>query len=158
MVSIAHILVAGTIARAVPDPILAPALSLTSHYMLDCIPHWDFGTNWRGRSKWTTGAAAITETGIGFGIGWLLFYQSVPPLVLFLSFIASVLPDWLETPWYIFFAEPKKFKPEKNAGFWEKTTFNIYKLQNVFHTKAPSMIFGLATQVITVAFFFVLLA
>ncbi len=156
MTATAHALVAGAIARAVGDPILAPALSFTSHYIMDAVPHWDVGTNWRSRSKMATGIIAIAETILGITLAYFLFAGKVAPLILLTTIIASELPDWLEAPWYIFFAKQKGNGPSKKASVWEKLTYAIYKTENLFHAKAQLPL-GLLTQIVTVAFFLVVL-
>lgn len=156
MTSTAHALVAGAIASKFPDPVTAGSLALLSHYIMDSIPHWDFGTNWRSRSKEKTGALAIFETIFGIGLAYFLYRDSVPLFLLAATIGASLLPDWLETPWYIFFSHQKKHEPAQRAGFWEKIAFRIYKAQNLFHAKAQLPL-GIVTQVATVWFFLVLL-
>ena len=149
-------LVAGAIATKFSDPATATILALTSHFIMDSVPHWDFGTNWRARPKHVTGALAIAETVIGFTVAYTVFAEKVAVPLLTLAMIASVLPDWLETPWYIFFANHKKKTPATHAGFLEKLCFGIYKVENVLHTKA-GFPFGVITQIATVAFFLLLL-
>lgn len=156
MTATAHALVAGAIAAKFSDPVTASVLALSSHYIMDSIPHWDFGTNWRMRSKTATGAFAIAETVFGMGLSWYVFGGQAPLITFSCALIASLLPDWAEAPWYIFFATAKKKEPSEHAGVIEKTLFQAYKLQNRFHTKAQFP-FGLVTQVATVFFFFVLL-
>lgn len=156
MTATAHALVASFIASKVSDPALAGLLSLSSHFVMDTIPHWDFGTNWRARSKTATGVIAIADTLLGFTVAYLLFGGKVPLVTLFLCVALGNLPDWMEAPWYIFFANQKKKEPGKKAGFWEKTTYRIYRMENVFHTKAQFP-FGVYTQIATVIFFFFLL-
>lgn len=156
MTATAHALVAGAIASRFSDPTTAALLALTSHFIMDTVPHWDVGTNWRSRSKHTTGAFAIAETLFGITVAYFLFAGKVPVAHLMLTVGASLLPDWLETPWYIFFAGHNKHEPTKRAGLWEKLTYQIYKVENIFHTKA-SFPFGAFTQLATVAFFLILL-
>ncbi len=156
MTATAHALVAAAIARAIPNPYLSIPLAFGSHFILDAVPHWDFGTNWRGRSKKMTGALAIAETTLGITVAYFLFHGKVEPVQLLLTIIAGELPDWMEAPYYIFFASQNKKEPGKTAAFWEKLTYKIYKLENVFHAKA-SYPFGVFTQVATVAFFLLLL-
>jgi hypothetical protein len=81
--------------------------------------------------------------------------QSQLPILL-LAVALGNLPDWLEAPYYLFFAKPDKKGPTKTSGFWEQLTYKIYKLENIFHSKAPAP-FGVYTQIATVAFFFLLL-
>lgn len=156
MTATAHALVAGAIASKFTDPVTASGLAFVSHYIMDSIPHWDFGTNWRLRSKNTTGAFAIAETVGGITLAYMLFQQSAPMSTLTVAVVASLLPDWMETPWYIFFATAKKKEPSSRAGFWEKISYRMYKIQNVFHAKAQ-LPFGIVTQVVTVGFFLFLL-
>lgn len=157
MTATAHAVVAGAIAaKFTGDPATAMVLALSSHYVMDCVPHWDFGTNWRLRSKEMTGALAIADTLLAFTVAYFLYGGKVAffPLTMVISF--SLLPDWLETPWYIFFANQKKHEPGPRASMWERMAYAIYKIPNAFHTKAQFP-FGLVTQIATVAFFLILL-
>ncbi len=157
MTATAHALVAGAIASKFSDPLTASVLSFISHFVMDTVPHWDVGTNWRSRSKLTTGIFALAETFAGISLAYFFFSQKAPLPTLTLSIVASILPDWLETPWYIFFANQKKHKPGKRASAIERLAFRIYKLENVFHTKAQYPL-GVATQIGVVAFFLLLLS
>ncbi len=156
MTATAHALVSAAIAASIPNPMLSIPLAFVSHFVLDTIPHWDFGTNWRSRAKAKTGAVAILDTILGFTVAYFLFAGKVDSIILFLAMIAGNLPDWLEAPYYIFFANQTKQEPTSHAGFWEKLTYRIYKLENVFHTKAQAPL-GVITQIVAVIFFLTLL-
>lgn len=156
MTATAHALVSAAIASATGSSQLAIPLAFISHFIMDTVPHWDFGTNWRSRAKAKTGAIAVADTLIGFTLAYLLFQGKVQPSMLFLSIVAGNLPDWLEAPYYIFFARQDKKQPASTAGFWEKLTFMIYKTENIFHAKAHAPL-GIITQIVTVAFFLLLL-
>lgn len=156
MTATAHTLVAGAIAAKFTDPTAAASLALLSHFIMDSIPHWDIGTSWRNRPKEITGILAILETSVGLGIGYYIFGALAPQGTLILTMIFSLLPDWLETPWYIFYASPKHILPTRKAGFWENLTYRIYKAENFFHTRAEFPV-GVLTQVVTVIFFLSLL-
>ena len=83
MTATAHALVAAAIARAVPNPYLAIPLAITSHFIMDAIPHWDLGADWRSRPKNITGALAIAETVLGITLAYFLFRGKVEtPLLL----------------------------------------------------------------------------
>jgi hypothetical protein len=157
MTATAHTLVAGAIATRIGNPYLAGFLALGSHFVLDAIPHWDFGTNWKIRPKWVTGLISISENLIGITVTYFLYRQKVAPLPLFGCIFLSLLPDWLEAPWYIFFAAKDKLKPSKQAGFWEKFTFKIYRIENSFHHKTKSMWFGIGIQIVVVGLIIFLL-
>ncbi len=156
MTATAHALVSAAIARAVPNPYLAIPLAITSHFIMDAVPHWDIGTDWRSRSKTMTGALAIGETVFGITLAYFLFRGKVETPLLLSCIIAGELPDWLEAPWYIFFAKNKHTGVSKKAGFWESLSYRIYHRENMVHSKTD-LPFGLITQVIAVAFFLLLL-
>lgn len=156
MTATAHALVAGAIYRAVPNPVLAIPLAITSHFIMDAVPHWDFGTQWRSRSKKMTGTFAILETVFGITLAYFLFHVKGDSIPLLLTIGASEIPDWLEAPWYIFFAHQNKHSPGEHAGILEKITYTVYRTENTVHAKAPFPM-GVITQVITVAFFLLLL-
>lgn len=156
MTSTAHTLVGGAIAQAIPNPYIALPLIVMSHFLMDCIPHWDMGTNWRSRSKKLTGALAIAETLTGITIAYILYQGKVESPFLLFAIIASILPDWLETPWYILFAHQNKHVPSKHASLFERLAFGIYRLENLFHAKAQFPL-GVLTQIATVAFFLIVL-
>jgi hypothetical protein len=152
MTATAHALVAGAIASRFTDPVAAGTLALVSHYVMDSVPHWDIGTNWRGRRKTITGILAIADTVIAITVAYFLFAANAPLLTLAVALAASLVPDWIETPWYIFFARQNKQEPAKNAGWLEKLCFVVYKIPNMFHAKAQFPL-GVLTQVATVLFF-----
>ncbi len=156
MTATAHALIAGAIATSIPNPYISVPLAIGSHFLIDSVPHWDFGTNWRGRTKQRTGLFAILETALGITLAYFVFAGKVETPVLMLTIIASELPDWLEAPWYIFFSGHTKHAPDSRAGFWEKLTYGIYRTENVFHAKAHFPL-GVLTQILTVAFFLLLL-
>ena len=150
MTATAHALVAGAIARAVPNPYLAIPLAITSHFIMDAIPHWDIGADWRKRSKTVTGALAISETVLGITLAYFLFRGKVETPLLLSTIVASELPDWLEAPWYIFFARRTVDAPKKHASHAERFFFWLYKTVNLRHAKAP-LPWGIISQVIVVA-------
>lgn len=158
MTATAHALVAGAIATKFTDPQTAAGLAFVSHFVMDSIPHWDIGTNWRERPRSKTGAFAIAETTLGIVVTIAVFSSRAPMPTLLAAIIFALLPDWLEVPYYILFARQNKKQPAKTAGFWETLTYRVYKTENFFHAKAESPLLGMLTQIVTVCFFFLLLA
>ncbi len=156
MTATAHALVAGAIAAHFGNPVYALPIALTTHFVMDSIPHWDFGTNWRNRPKTQTGIYAIAETVFGIALAIALFHTSVALPLLVATIVVSLLPDWLEAPWYIFYAKTNKHGLPVRASFLEKFSYAFYKIPNIFHTKAPFPL-GIFTQVATVGFFVTLL-
>lgn len=156
MTATAHALVSGAIVAAIPDPLVSLPLVFASHFIMDAVPHWDFGTHWRSRSKSETGLVAILDTIVGFTVTYFMFGGKVELPLLMLAMILGNLPDWLEAPYYIFFAKQNQKTLSSSASFWERVTYKIYRIENLFHTKAEFP-FGFFTQVATVTFFLVLL-
>lgn len=79
------------------------------------------------------------------------------PLLYLLSIIAvSLLPDWMEIPWYILYATRKKHKRSARSGVCKTLAYALYKIPNRFHTTAPLPL-GIITQIATVAFFLTIL-
>src|SRR5512135_368108 len=136
MTATAHALVSGAIVAAIPDPRISLPLALASHFIMDAVPHWDFGTNWRSRSKTATGLIAVADTILGFTVAYFAFGGKVGLPILVSAVALGNLPDWMEAPYYIFFAKQHKNGPPENAGGWEKLTYRIYKMENRFHSKA----------------------
>jgi len=152
MTALAHALVAAALATKTDNIPLLAVLNIGQHFVLDSIPHWDLGTNWRKRPKWITGMISIAETLIGIIVALWIFKSSAPLISIMSAIFFGLLPDWLEAPWYIFFAKADKYKPALKSGFWENLTYKIYKFENSFHTKAPFPA-GVYIQIITVALF-----
>lgn len=134
MTSIAHALIGAAIAAKIPDPIIAGTLAFATHFICDAIPHWDLGTNWRLRPKFVTGSLAILETLIALFIPYLLLVRFVPnSTTLTVAIIASLVPDWLEAPYYILMPNSPKF------------FYYMYKMQSVIHERMQAP-WGVVTQ------------
>lgn len=145
MTATTHALVGGLVASQFPNPSMGLPAVLASHFLLDCIPHWDLGTNWKNRPKSITGIFSVLDTVIGITLTYFLFVGKVDPLYLIAAIIMSELPDWLLTPWFIFFVN-KKMPTSALAKFARNMAYAIYKIENVFHTKATFPL-GLITQI-----------
>lgn len=140
MTAISHTLIGAAIAARVPDPTIAATLAVVAHFACDAIPHWDLGTNWRLRPRVVTGTLAIIETLVALLGTFFLFYRFIPPQLLAITLIFSLIPDWLEVPYYLMLPRsPRLF-------YW------IYKAQSVIHSKLEAPL-GVATQVIVVGLF-----
>lgn len=141
MTSVSHALIGAAIAARIGNPIGAGLLAFMTHFACDAIPHWDLGTNWRLRPKVVTGALAIGETLVALFGTYFLFQNHVSSnQVLIVSIIMSLIPDWLEVPYYIFLPDsPKVF-------YW------IYKIQSLIHSRMQAPI-GVITQIVVVGSF-----
>lgn len=136
MTETAHLIVGAAIAATVPNPLLASVLALSSHIILDIVPHWDTGTNWRKRPVKKTALYTAIDIALGLGIGLALFGNRVPlPYLLSVMFL-STLPDWLEGPYFF--------------GIKIPPFSTVYKIQHLFHKK-KQLPWGLITQIAFIA-------
>lgn len=143
MTSISHALIGAAIAAKVTDPVTAGCVAFGLHFLCDAIPHWDLGTNWRLRPRAVTGSLAIAETLVGVFGTFLLFQYLVPnQLVLIIAIVTSLLPDWLEAPYYMLMPHAPKF------------FYYIYKMQSKMHNKLQAP-WGIVTQVVVAGLFLV---
>lgn len=140
MTSISHALIGASIAARIGNPYLAGTTALITHFVCDAIPHWDLGTNWRGRRRLITGLMAIAETIFAITATYFIFRNFVNPNVLLISIFFSLVPDWAEIPYYVMLPNPPKI------------FYYIYKAQNFFHSKLTHPE-GIITQVLVVIAF-----
>lgn len=156
MMATAHALVGCAIAVKIQDPLLAGGLILSSHWIMDLIPHWDFGTDWQKRTKTKTGILAITDTLIAFAASFLLFSSQLHPFSIMAAVSLSNLPDWAEAPWFMFFGKQGE-KAVADGSLVRKVSFWTYKLQELYTHTTGTFPHGVYTQLFTVGFFLLLL-
>lgn len=149
MMAIAHAVVGCSIAANIQHPLLAGGLILTSHWIMDLIPHWDFGTDWQKRSTKQTAKLALLDTAAGYAVGILLFSQTLPlPVILGAVWLAN-LPDYLTSFWFLFYEEktpPPILKP------FSHLFYTIYKFQETYLHTRTTFRHGMATMGLTVGF------
>jgi len=99
MLVVTHALVGGLIASKIPNPVVFSPLIITSHFLLDRIPHWDLGTGFRKRKKIINFFLGWADLISAIGICWFIFQKNLPfnPL-LWTGVFFSLLPDFLEFP------------------------------------------------------------
>lgn len=136
MTATAHALIGASIAAKIPDPLIGIPLAIISHIFADLIPHWDAATNHRKKSALRLKIEAALDVILGFSLSYLLFGNSVNPTYLFTMIIAAQLPDWIETPAFMFNIKVPPFSWAQWLG---------HNLQS--RMQLP---WGLATQVVTV--------
>ena len=140
MVSVSHTLVAISIAAKITNPVIALPLSFFSNYVLDMIPHWDFGYGWREKSKkklFIEGFADVAVSYILVFLIWKKFLPNTSLISLLINAFLAHLPDWLELPYLLFNIKIQPF------------TF-FYQIQHVVHRKL-ALPWGVVTQIVTVA-------
>jgi len=138
MLEASHAIIGASLAKLIPNPYIGLPLSLFSHFLGDLFPHWDFNTRkkWGKVSKLKLITISLTDAGFGFFIGYMLFFSHVPLWYLFSMMFTAQLPDWLESPYFVF--------------NWKFPPFSlIKKLQSQLHWKLDYPL-GLITQIIAV--------
>ena len=71
---------------------------------------------------------AVADTVAAFTVAYILFAEKVGVIPIIVVTAASLLPDWLETPWYIFFAHQKKQEPAKEEKKSEDSVVGLGSL------------------------------
>lgn len=132
MVATTHAIVGASIAVNIPHPFIAYPLALLSHFVLDLLPHWDQGINWKQKSARRRFFECTFDVLIGLFTVSVLFVGRVDPIYLYSMVFAAQLPDWLEVP-YLFLG-------------WTGTPWKyFYKIQSQLQWRAPLLI-GISTQ------------
>jgi len=139
MLHASHALIAASVAKLIPDPIIGLPLSIVLHFLGDLFPHWDFRTRKTKRSKLNIIFISLSDAFIGYTLGFLIFRSFVPLPYLFAIMIIGQLPDWLEAPYHIF---DFNFPPFSS----------VKKLQSKLHNK-QNLPWGLINQIIVVLVF-----
>lgn len=143
MTALSHALIGAAIAAKIPHPELAAGVAVATHLICDAVPHWDLGTNWRLRPKAITGILAICETLLAILVSYWLFSRFVPSqMVLGVAIVFSLIPDWLEAPYFILQPHPPKI------------FYYIYKGQSLMHERLQAPL-GVITQIVVVAAFLI---
>jgi len=107
MTATAHALVGAVIATKFVNPFVGYPAAFASHFLMDAIPHWDFGTNWRKKSRLRLFIESTIDVVVGFALVFVLFRNLVDPVYLWSMVVMAQLPDWLEVPaWYFNFKVP----------------------------------------------------
>jgi hypothetical protein len=156
MMATTHALVGVMIAKALQDPLMASSVIIASHYLLDLIPHWDFGTDWKQRSIRSTGILAILDTVFAFFICFLLFSHDLPLTTIFLCVCLANAPDWLIAPYFLLFSSKEGYHKSRGGRFGVLYGKFLHYEEKYVHTKTTS-IHGILTQIGTVVFFYLLL-
>lgn len=147
MLSISHSLTGAFIASKLPSPWLFIPLIFLSHYLEDWIPHWDMGTGLSNgsRSPRTALLLEISELAVTFGLVYWFWQAGSASLnsTAWMGAFVGLVPDFLEAPRNFLHWEPAPIKP-------------LNFIHGLFHHSTPNMLFGLAPQVLVVAFIAIL--
>lgn len=140
MTATAHALVGGAIAASTQNPALGITASFISHPLLDLVPHWDFGANWKKKTKIKLFIEASADLLLGIALTYLIFGSKVQLWYLAAAVFVAEIWDLAETPYWILGWKIPPFK-------W------IYGIQSKMQNKA-GIPWGIVTQVVVIALFF----
>lgn len=110
MLQTPHVVIGTAIAIKVGNPYLAIPLALTSHFVLDRVPHWNPHTYTEamkyGIPKRTTIFLTIIDIAVALSLGLWLASFFLPnygqTFIVLLAAFASVLPDIAKYPFFLF--------------------------------------------------------
>ncbi len=136
MTATAHALVGGAIAASIPDPAIGLPLAAISHPLLDLIPHWDVGFNWRKTPKLILFRDCVIDLTLGVILAYIIFGQNISLIYFAAAIFVSEAWDLLEAPYWFL--------------KWDFPPFSwIYEFGHRIQNKAKPPL-GIITQVISV--------
>lgn len=155
-----HALVGAAAASFFPEqPYLAFAAGFASHFLIDAIPHWDYGDTWLrslerkgkddhatdmrlGRDFWhdlaVIGSDALIGLGLAFFVAWLL---RVPQEIALIGAGAGIYPDLLQ---FVYFKAQKHWLGHR--VFWPLQRFHMWTQWWELKNLHPAL--GLGMQVL----------
>lgn len=140
MTATAHALVGGIVAAAtVQNPILGITICAVSHPFLDMIPHWDFGLDWKKKSKALLFFQSAGDLIFGVFITFLLFGSATDNLYLLLCILVSESWDILMMPYLLF--------------NWKFFPFSFFYRFGHETNRGASLPWGIITQLATIGGF-----
>jgi hypothetical protein len=96
MILFCHILVGAAIAVKLDMPCLSFLLAFLSHYVLDCLPHWEYSIYSISSKQWRNTGKEFLKGIIDFLLGMLLVFALVKNQpIIFIAALFAVLPDGL---------------------------------------------------------------
>ncbi len=140
-----HTFVGVTIASQIPNPFISVPLSFFMHFLGDKVPHWDFFSNTKKEERLKGWRILAILVDFGFAIALGMFFtlyalwvknSSALALNIFLSAMASNLPDALEAP-HVF------------LGFNDRFSRSLLYVQHKMQFQAP-LPWGIISQVLVV--------
>jgi len=110
MLETPHVALGAAIAIKVGNPYLAIPLALASHFLLEKVPHWNphLNTEMKKHGHLTNKTKLIIalDTTLALGLGIIVALKALPnsslSILVIASSFASIIPDLLESPYFIF--------------------------------------------------------
>jgi hypothetical protein len=145
MLETPHVAVGAAIAVAIPNPFIAIPLAFASHFILDKIPHWNPHSYTEiqkfGKISDKTKVFEIIDVGLALIVGFSIASRTLPTqghfITIILASLASVLPDLIKTPFFLFGVR---------GGMLKKWI----DFERSIQVEIDSKFWGILTQVITI--------
>ncbi len=110
MLETPHVAVGAAIAAKIPNPYIAIPLALISHIVMDQVPHWNPHSyteiKTTGKISNKTKYLALADVAVSLGLGFWVASRFLPnyghAVVILLASFASVLPDVIKSPYFLF--------------------------------------------------------
>lgn len=141
MLEFAHALTGGVIAYKISSPLVSLPISFLSHFLIDLLPHWNPHISKEkekyGHLRKRTIELIILDSLLGLFLGLFLASKKLPDIkgaiFVILGCFFAVLPDLLESPFFIFNSNKFKIKwlmkfqskHQWSIPFWPGITFQV---------------------------------
>jgi len=110
MLETPHVALGAAIAIKVGNPYLTIPLAIASHFLLERVPHWNPHLNTEmkkyGHLTNKTKLIIALDTTLALGLGIIVALKALPnsslSILVIASSFASIVPDLLESPYFIF--------------------------------------------------------
>ena len=118
MLELPHTLVGAAIATKIPNPLISLPLALTSHILIDLVPHWNPSlyteTKKFGRPTKRSNQIVFWDTGLSLIAGFVVASRVLPDYyhfaIIVLACFMAVVPDVIEAPFFYLNYRPKFLK------------------------------------------------
>ncbi|MFC1790017.1 hypothetical protein ACFLZP_00870 [Patescibacteria group bacterium] len=118
---------------------MAGPIVFLSHFLLDTIPHWDLGVNFKKINRWKIFWAALADGILSLLLVYFLFQHQKPfNFLAWFGLSFALLPDFLEAP-HLFF----------DLSLFPRLE---YVHSKIFHHKTKKPIWGILPQILIIGF------
>ncbi|MDD5731335.1 MAG: hypothetical protein PHU42_00335 [Patescibacteria group bacterium] len=152
MVISSHFLAGAAIGKATGNPILAVVFGFALHFIMDLVPHWNYG--YKHLKKIKTLILVLLDPFLAFAlfvtIGILRGYNSATWIAAFLGGAACALPDLIELIIRILKIKPLSFflKFHRNVHWFDEKPKDIWETAEDMNIYTKKRIFwGIVTQI-----------
>lgn len=139
MLETPHVALGTAIVISIPNPLISIPLAFASHFLLDMTPHWNPHLNTETKKLGHLSNKTLLIIGIDLASAIILtglIYKYTNNPYVFLGSFASILPDVVEGPYFLWGWK------NKYVNLWMKFQKSIQSDANIF--------WGLLTQVLVI--------